>query len=200
MGTIRNNKGLIYSESSHYIFQEDFGNTVTLTHFESGDTIKMSKEYLDAYTKCGDTYTEEVKVGKEDKKDGTPGIRSIFEGIHSAQVFTVCFKKQDKAKTKKALNAEIDTKVEEFVTAIEKAKNQKKGVANMAKKYFEEIISNPISKVEEGEDRILRGYKIQFQSRDGRYSCMDMDINEVRPVNINSIKFLIYNGIKYSVE
>ena len=206
METISDNKGLIYSESSHYILQEELGNTVVLTHFESGDTIKMSKNYLSAYTKCGDTYTKEVKVGKEDRKDGTLGIRSIFEGIHSDQVFTVCFKKQDKIKSKRTLNTEIDAKVEEFVTAIEKARSQKKGVANMAKKYFEEIIANPISKVEEGEDRILRGYKIQFQSRDGRYDCVDMDITRtekesgIRPVNINSLKWLIFNGVKYIVE
>lgn len=26
---------------------------------------------------------------------------------------------------------------------------------------------------EEGEDRVLRGFKIQFESRDGRYNCVD---------------------------
>lgn len=31
-------------------------------------------------------------------ESGTPGIRSIWENIHSGQVFTVCFKKQDKPK------------------------------------------------------------------------------------------------------
>jgi hypothetical protein len=28
----------------------------------------------------------------------------------------------------------------------------------------------------EGEDRVLRGFKMQFVSRDGKYKCMDMDI------------------------
>ncbi len=59
---------------------------------------------------------------------------------------------------------------------------------------------------EEGEDRVLRGYKIQFESRDGRYDCVDMDITKtdkesgIRPVNILTIKWLIYNGVKYVVE
>lgn len=58
----------------------------------------------------------------------------------------------------------------------------------------------------EGEDRVLRGYKIQFESRDGRYDCVDMDITKtnkesgVRPVNINTIKYLIFDGVKYVVE
>lgn len=35
-----------------------------------------------------------------------PGIRTIFEGIKSSEVFTVVFQKQDKAKTKKQYEAE----------------------------------------------------------------------------------------------
>lgn len=55
-------------------------------------------------------------------------------------------------------------------------------------------------------ERVLRGYKIQFESRDGRYNCIDMDIQQtdkesgVRPVNINTIKYLIFGGVKYVVE
>lgn len=95
-----------------------------------------------------------VKVTKEDKKDGTLGIRSIWENIHSGQVFTVCFKKQDKPKSKRKLQEEIDA----------------------------------------------------FESRDGRYDCVDMDITKtdkesgIRPVNILTIKWLIFNGVKYIVE
>lgn len=54
--------------------------------------------------------------------------------------------------------------------------------------------------------RILRGYKMQFVSRDGKYRCMDMDITRTdketgeRLVNINTISQLIYNGTKYIVD
>ena len=52
----------------------------------------------------------------------------------------------------------------------------------------------------------MRGYKMQFVSRDGKYKCMDMDIERTeketgeRLVNINTISQLIYNGVKYVVE
>ena len=68
------------------------------------------------------------------------------------------------------------------------------------------IQNNPIKDYIEGEDRVLRGYKIQFVSRDGRYDCVDMDIERtdkeagIRPVNINTISQLIYNGTKYVVK
>lgn len=162
--------------------------------------------YLKNYTNSADIYATIVKVTKEDKKDGTLGIRSIWENIHSGQVFTVCFKKQDKPKSKRKLQEEIDDIVEKFSNGIDRVKNSKKGVASAAKYFISELINNPVLPYEEGEDRVLRGYKIQFESRDGRYNCIDMDIQQtdkefgVRPVNINTIKWLIFNGVKYIVE
>ena len=199
-------KGSIISESSHYIVDNILGSTATLTHFESGQQVQISTSYLENYTNSADLYNEEIKVNKEDKKDGTLGIRSIWENIHSSQVFTVCFKKQDKPKSQKKLNAEISSLIDSFSNEIDNVKNNKKGVANCAKQLIEELVKNPILPYEEGEERILRGYKIQFESRDGRYNCVDMDIVKtdkelgVRPVNINTIKWLIFNGIKYTVE
>ena len=199
-------KGSIISESSHYIVENILGSTATLTHFESGQQVQISTSYLENYTNSADLYNQEFKVGKEDKKDGTLGIRSIWENIHSSQAFTVCFKKQDKPKSQKKLNAEISSLIESFSNEIDNVKNNKKGVANCAKQLIEELVNNPILPYEEGEERVLRGYKIQFSSRDGRYDCVDMDITKtdkesgIRPVNINTIKYLIFDGVKYVVE
>lgn len=199
--------GDVLSETSHYIVAGlNFDGSVRCKHFESGEEVNIGKSYVDNYIKSGDNYDQEVKVTKEDKKDGTPGIRTIFENIHSGQVFTVCFKKQDKPRSKKAINADIEKKVELFTAAIEKAKAQKKSISEVAKKHFSDLILNPILDYEEGEERVLRGYKVQFASRDGRYDCVDMDIvktdkeSGIRPVNILTIRWLIYNGVKYVVE
>ena len=187
-------EGSIISESSHYIVENILGSTATLIHFESGQQVQISTAYLASYTNSADLYDNEVKVGKEDKKDGTLGIRSIWENIHSGQVFTVCFKNQNKPKSQKKLNAEISSLIESFSNEIDNVKNNKKGVANCAKQLIEELVKNPILPYEEGEERVLRGYKIQFSSRDGRYDCVDMDITRtdkesgIRPVNINTIK------------
>lgn len=199
-------QGSIISESSHYIVNKVSPSTAWLTHFESGEEVQIGMSYLKHYTDSADFYNEEVKVTKEDKKDGTLGIRSIWENIHSGQVFTVCFKKQNKPKSQKKLNAEISSLIESFSNEIDNVKNNKKGVANCAKQLIEELVNNPILPYEEGEERVLRGYKIQFSSRDGRYDCVDMDITKtdkesgIRPVNINTIRYLIYNGVKYVVE
>lgn len=199
-------EGSVISESSHYIVKSIAGSTARLTHYESGEEVQIGVTYLKNYTNSADLYDTTVKVTKEDKKDGTLGIRSIWENIHSGQVFTVCFKKQDKAKSKKKLQEEINTVADKFSMAIDTVKANKKGVADAAKRLVEDLIKNPILPYEEGEDRVLRGYKIQFESRDGRYNCVDMDIvrtdkeSGVRPVNINTIKYLIYDGVKYVVE
>lgn len=199
--------GDILSESSHYTivgFNND--SSFKVKHHESGDIVNIGATYVNNYIKSADIYDEEKKVTKEDKKDGTPGIRTIWEGIHSGQVFTVCFKKQDKPKSKKKLQEEINTIIEQFSNSIDSIKNSKKGVANAAKNLVTELVENPILPYEEGEERVLRGYKIQFESRDGRYDCVDMGITKtdkesgIRPVNINTIQWLIYNGTKYIVE
>lgn len=199
-------QGSIISESSHYIVNRISGSTAWLTHFESGEEVQIGMSYLKNYTNSADLYDTTVEVTKEDKKDGTLGIRSIFENIHSSQVFTVCFKKQDKPKSKRKLQEEIDAIVEQFSNSIDTVKNNKKGVANAAKNLVTELVNNPVLPYEEGEDRVLRGYKVQFASRDGRYDCVDMDIvrtdkeSGIRPVNINTIKWLIFNGVKYIVK
>ena len=199
-------KGSVISESSHYIVDRVAGSTVHLKHFESGEDVQIGISYLKNYTNSADLYDTTVEVTKEDKKDGTLGIRSIWENIHSSQVFTVCFKKQDKPKSKRKLQEEIDTIVEQFSDSIDTVKNNKKGVANAAKNLITKLVNNPVLPYEEGEDRVLRGYKIQFESRDGRYDCVDMDIvrtdkeSGIRPVNINTIKWLIFNGVKYIVK
>lgn len=196
--------GDVLSESSHYKVLADNGNlNFKLKHLESGDIVYIEKEYIHNYLESADDFTNEVKVTREDKKDGTLGIRSIFEGIHGSQVFTVCFKKQDTPKSQRKLNAEIATLISDFSKEIDTIQKNKKGVAEAAKKFAEELIKNPILPYEEGEDRVLRGFKIQFESRDGRYNCIDMDIedtNNVRPVNINTIKWIILGGTKYVVE
>lgn len=197
----------VLSEVSHYrVIGINADDSIRVVHTESGDVVNIGRTYVQNYIKSGDNFVEEVKVTKEDKKDGTLGIRSIFEGIHSGQVFTVCFKKQNKPKSKKKLQEEINTIIEQFSNSIDSIKNSKKGVANAAKNLVTELVENPILPYEEGEERVLRGYKIQFESRDGRYDCVDMDITKtdkesgIRPVNILTIKWLIYNGVKYIVE
>ena len=198
--------GDIFSEESHYVVKEVKSESVVFKHLESGKTANLSNEYVYNMLNTSDQYEKEVKVTREDKKDGTPGIRTIFEGIKSSEVFTVVFKKQDKAKTKKQFESEKEAQRMEAISMIDKAKRQKKSMATAYKEALEFVQSNPIKDYTEGEDRVLRGFKIQFVSRDGKYRCMDMDIEKTekdtgeRLVNINIISQLIYNGVKYTVE
>lgn len=193
------NVGDFLSEQSHYEVVSITPSSANLHHMEADTDVTVSLAYIKELMNSANEFLEERAVTKADKRDGTPGIRTIFENISGPEVFTVCFKKQNTPKTKTALNKEKDKRVEAFVEAIEKAKSSKKSISLVAARHFEELIKNPILPYVEGEDRILRGYKIQFQSADGRYQCMDMEIKSPRPVNINTIKWLIYKGVKYTV-
>lgn len=198
--------GDIFSEESHYKVVSKSFNGLNFEHIESGTQVSIEKAYVEKLLKSGDQYIEVKEVTKEDKKDGTPGIRTIFENIHSGQVFTVTFKKQDTPKSAKKFNAEVDEIVKKACEEIDKVKSSKKGVAEWAKNTIYALMQNPVSKIEEGEMRTLRGFKLQFNSRDGKYRCLDMDIERTnketgeRFVNINTITELIYNGVKYIVK
>lgn len=198
--------GDVFSEESHYVVKSVDKDGVVFNHLESGKSVKLGNDYVKNLLNTSDQYEKEVKVTREDKKDGTFGIRTIFENIKSSEVFTVVFTKQDKAKTKKQYEAEKEAQRNEAIALIDKAKKQKKSMAIAYKEALEYIQNNPIKDYIEGEDRVLRGYKMQFVSRDGKYKCMDMDIERTdketgeRLVNINTIKALIVNGIKYVVE
>ena len=198
--------GDVFSEESHYVVKSVEKYGVVFIHLESGKSVRLNNEFVKELLNSSDQYEKEVKVTREDKKDGTPGIRTIFENIKSSEVFTVVFTKQDKVKTKKQYEAEKEAQRAEAVALIDKAKKQKKSMAIAYKEALEYIQNNPIKDYIEGEDRVLRGYKMQFVSRDGKYKCKDMDIPVTeketgeRLVNINTIKVLVVNGTKYVVE
>ena len=199
-------EGDVFSEESHYVVLNRTLSGINFRHIESDTDVTIDNNYVKKLLRTADQYEETKEVTKEDKKDGTPGIRTIFESIHSGQVFTVTFKKQDTPKSTKKFKAEVDAVAEQLCEEIDKVKNSKKGVADWAKKTIYALMNNPISKVEEGELRTLRGFKLQFNSRDGKYRCLDMDIQRTaketgeRFVNINTITELIYNGVKYIVK
>ena len=193
-------KGDALSEASHFIVEDIIGRNLELRHIETDRSLLVEVDYAKGLMKSADYFDEEIEVTKADKKDGTPGIRTIWDNIHTQDVFTVCFKKKDKAKTKTQLKNEIDTAVNTFLSEIAAV-----GTRNAALELINHLVSNPILPYIEGEERILRGYKVQFDSVTGEYVCVDMDLvgkdkNVERLVNVNTISYLIYHGKKYVVK
>lgn len=218
--------GDVFSEMSHYTFLGLEGKDFKFKHHASGENVTLSADYVENFLKTGNQFTSTVEVGKEDKlwtskrideaiKAGTlpkdvregdvmvPGIRTLWENIHSAQVFNVCFQKQGTALSDKKLNELREAQINAGIEAIDKAVIKKTGVAKAAAEQMKKIQENPIIPFESGEMRELTGYKVQFNSRDGRYNCIDMEITNgvnVRPVNINTIEWLVFDGVKYIVK
>lgn len=220
----------IFSEVSHYTSTHDGSQGHNaLLHHASQEEVNLGGSYIETYLLSADQFKETVIVGKEDKywtqrqidkavKDGTfaideaprvgdlklKGIRTLFQEIYSKHVFTVWFKKQDKQLSGAEYKRRLKSQLNEAVKVIDETARQKKGVADAAEEQIKLIQENVIMPFEEGEIRMLRGYKMEFTSRDGRYQCMDMDKDdgrgEPRPVNINTITALIYDGIKYVVK
>lgn len=226
--------GDIFSETSHYTCLRIDDNVtphrVYFRHAETGAEVDLTMDYVLRLLRSADQFVDEIKVGKEDKlwtdKQITEaetsgdlpvghkvrpddvrikGIRSIWQDIHNSDVLMVCFTKQDKALSQKALTAEREKRADAALTIITKTAKNKEGVAAAAREEIIKALENPVLPYEAGEERVLWGYKIQFESRDGRYNCIDMKLDasgegNIRPVNINTIKWLVYHGHKYVVE
>lgn len=207
--------GDVFSEESHYIRL----GAGRFRHLESGDEVSISDGYMELYFDSADQSSKTVEVGKEDKywsesqikKGEAPagtragdirqkGIRSIWSDIHSGKVFTVNFNKQGKEMSDSALEKAKEKQLENAVDIIETAYANKKGVRKAALEAIQAIMDNPIEPVSKGEERTLRGYKTQFTSITGFYNVIDMDINEQRQVNVNTINWLVVDGVKYIVK
>jgi hypothetical protein len=215
--------GDVFSEESHYVYLGQENGKRQFKHLESGQKVNLDDRYVAELLQTADQYTEEVEVGVEDKhwtqkqideakKKGTleadstvregdvklKGIRSLWTDIHSTQVFSVCFNKKGKELTKKAFNAARDKQIQEALANISSGKVTLEDA-------FKGIQDNPINPVEKGEERVLRGYKVQFSSANGFYDVIDMDIEDdgkgsnLRKVNINEINWLVVAGVKYVV-
>jgi hypothetical protein len=121
--------------------------------------------------------------------------------ISTNQGFTVCFTKSNTMMTKSQYELQVQKKVIELQNTMKDV-----AISNLPNMLAQMVISlseNPITRELKGEDRILRGYKVQFESTTGHYDCVDIDITtdmNIRPVNINTIKYLIVNNKKYIVE
>jgi len=212
----------ILSEISHYVVLSKTNNDVKVRHLQSGKEVNLGNGYVKDLLKTADQYTQEIKVGVEDKRwtakqiddavrkgeikaDSVQvgdvrlkGIKTLWQDIHSSQVFTVCYKKQDVNLSKKDIQMAKDAVISKFQDMLDRRPTNREIADELNK-----ILDQPILSYKEGDDRILRGYKVQFTSEDGRYDCVDMDItsgNNIRPVNINSIKWLVFDGVKYVKE
>lgn len=215
--------GDVFSEESHYVYLGQENGKRQFKHLESGQKVNLDDRYVAELLQTADQYTEEVEVGVEDKHwtqkqideakkkglleiDSTvregdvklKGIRSLWTDIHSTQVFSVCFNKKGKELTKKAYNAAKEAQIAHALTNISSGKVT-------LEEAFKEIQENPIFPTEKGEERVLRGYKVQFSSTNGFYDVIDMDIEDdgkgsnLRKVNINEINWLVVRGVKYIV-
>jgi hypothetical protein len=216
-----------FSELSHYTLKAKGKGKLTFIHHASGSEVTLSEKYVTTYLKNAEQYQDTIKVGREDKfwtakqieaaikkrefrrKDApevgdlrVQGIRSLWESIHSQQVFSVGYLTNSK-ETSHELKERREEKIADIIADLGPLRSNanKASRESYVKEALMEALQNPVVKAP--NTRVLRGYKVQFTSRDGRYNCVDMDLdapNNVRPVNINTLQWLVFDGVKYIVE
>jgi hypothetical protein len=218
--------GDLFSERSYYIYAgKNSENQMTFTNPMTPEVkpIAIGDNYVSKFFNPAEQYTNEVTVGKLDKVwtqgqidkavakgDQAPGdykagdmkqrgIRAIWDSIGD-QCFTVIFQKKDSTKTKKALAIELAAQRQTVLDAVAAAKKSKKSMTKAIEDQLEIVQNNPITNVTPGAMRILKGWKLQHTSIDGRYACHCIEEDAQRSVNINTIAHLIVGGTRYNVK
>jgi hypothetical protein len=207
----------LFCELSYFSVVKVNPTSITFKHLSTGTEVDLGNDYVSTLLCSADSYDSELVVGIEDKlwtqkqlddakniinKVGdvrVPGMKSIWDGIGS-KVFRVSFIKKGKELSKTAYNKLVADKLASATHTIEKAKTSKKGVTSVAVELMEDLIRNPIIFNVPGEERILRGWKLQHESLDGQYAVMDSDLMEKRVVNLPNVKWIIVDGVKYIKE
>ena len=217
-------QGDLFGEVSYYLVKEVKPNVVVFTHTKSGKEVELSHNYVTDLLHTADQFQSEVKVGlldkfwtakqiaDEKKKNSSfnanegdlrqEGIKTIWANVGS-KPFTVCFEKKGKELSKTAYDKKVKEITEAALEQINQASAGKKGVVRTAIQVIEELVRNPVTNYERGEERILRGIKLQRESPDGYYQVLDFDITQgdnKRLVNLNTILWIVVDGVKYIVE
>lgn len=180
-------KGSILSETSYYVVKQVNKTTLSLED-DFGNEIEIGNEYVDKILVSADHFE------LEEKKSMTE-LAEIFLGSPRIAM-TVCFMKKDTAKTKKAYDAEVKA-------AIETVQNAR--VADVPG-LLKDLIENPVSKVIPGEERIMKGRHYGQIDDLGRVQFVDMELPKtdsvggIRQVDPRTIKYLIVNGVKYTLK
>lgn len=176
-------KGNILGESQYYTVEKKSGDRIQLKT-DSGESIVVSKDYVESFLNSADQFSETEKVTKTQLADlfiNNPRI-----------VMTVTFLKANKTKTKKAYKEELMQRSEEIkneflssgISAIEKA------------------LQNPVLDYIPGELRVMRGRHYGELDDLGRMHFTDMEATDgrKRQVDPRTIQNLVVNNKKYVLK
>jgi hypothetical protein len=122
-----------------------------------------------------------------------------FSDVENEKLFCVCFTTKDDVLSEKKFNKEVELIRSKFKETVNEAQKNKKGVYKTALEAFDEAIASFPQQITKGYDRVLKGYKVDDRGN-GTFLCKDLEIDELRNVNVNTIKWLIYDNVKYIVK
>lgn len=181
--------GSILSESSFFIVKDVKQDSVTVTD-DYGNELIISKPYVEKILNSADSFSSEEKKTKTE-------LAEMF--VNSPRIaMTVAFFKQDKAKTKKTYNAEIDA-------AVNKVQSAK---VSEVEGLLRDLITNPILDYTPGELRVMKGRHYGEVDDLGRVHFVDMEIakssvptdSRLRQVDPRTIQYIILNNTKYTLK
>ena len=178
-------QGTVLSEAQYYKVEKVVGDKVQLAT-DSGESVILSKDYVENLLIAADQYTTEKIVNKTE----------------AAQIFL--------ASPGVALSVNFNTKVDAKIAkdAI-KALYPNKGGKITSQADFDKKVNEAIKDVVEGKERTMIGRHFGELNDLGRVNFIDMEVekdktksydNRQRQVDPRTINWMVIKGVKYTVK
>lgn len=181
--------GSILSESSFFIVKDVKQDSIVVTD-DYNNELNIGKPYVEKILNSADSFSSEENKTKTE-------LAEIF--LKSSRVaMTVAFFKQDKPKSKKSYDSEVNAAISKIqsarVTEIEG--------------LLKDLITNPILNYIPGELRVMKGRHYGEIDDLGRVAFIDMEEQNTNSnfdtrkklVDPRTIQYIIVNNVKYSLK
>ncbi len=152
---------------------------------DGGDKIDLPFDYVEQILDSADYYT------KVEKRTATELSDLVFNNPRVAMAvgYTKKGKELSPAQHKKAIAAAVSKFQNAKVSEIESLVN--------------DLISNPITKYEAGDFRVMKGISLGRFNAQGRIDFLDKEdlkVNVPKTVDPRTIEFVILKGVKYELK
>lgn len=176
--------GSVLTEFQAYTVVDKKRSTFIVKNAE-GKSIELPDAYVDSLLSSAEYFTS------TEKKTATELSELVSK--NSFVAMSVAFTKKGKELTQKEYKQKIDSTVDKF----------EKATLSSLKGLVEDLISNPITKTEPGEFRVMKGYSLGTINSSGRLDftdCEDPKGHILKQIDPRTIEYVIFKEVKYELK
>lgn len=184
------------TEHSHFEVIDQGKEVTKVKNLTTKKELVLSNQYIKDNCVTDDT-TEQLK-------SNVTQVREYLEGLPSGVVFKVIFKTKDDPRSKSAVKALRQKKLDEWNELVNDPDFENDGFDDAAEAFIQELIENPILEFIPGEVRELTCYKTGRKIHGGRVEVVCLESLSkgeypIKTVNPQTVTSVSYRGVERHV-